>query len=236
MNSFILAGRPIRVGLGNDKFTPESTANLLKRFGQGNGPNFQGSAFSGHGGRGSQAGGAGGSFDRAGGRDNEKSAGGASALDDTDVAGVNFNNFSRDALMRKLARTDEPTSSNNSNSRTPLAKPRTENKPLPINIPQASRCIVLKNCFDPASETGENWVKELEGEVKEECEDKYGKVVHIAVEPNSAGEIYIKFDTIASGEKAIQGLNGRYFGGFQITATPVVDAIYSSLFSRAHAM
>jgi len=37
-----------------------------------------------------------------------KRAGGASAVDDTDVAGVNFNNYSRDALMRKLARTDEP--------------------------------------------------------------------------------------------------------------------------------
>lgn len=74
MNGFDLAGRPIRVGLGNDKFTPESTANLLQRF-QGHGGdqrNFQGSAFSGHGGRGAQAGGAGGAFDRAGGRDNDK--------------------------------------------------------------------------------------------------------------------------------------------------------------------
>jgi RNA-binding protein 39 len=89
MNGFDLAGRPIRVGLGNDKFTPESTANLLQRFqGQEYQRAYQGSAFSGQGGRGAQAGGAGGAFDRAGGRDNEKGAGGASALDDTDVAGV----------------------------------------------------------------------------------------------------------------------------------------------------
>src|SRR4051794_4603055 len=53
MNGFDLAGRPIRVGLGNDKFTPESTANLLQRFqGQGQNQQFQGSAFSGAGGRG----------------------------------------------------------------------------------------------------------------------------------------------------------------------------------------
>ncbi len=152
MNGFDLAGRPIRVGLGNDKFTPESTANLLQRFqGQEAQRNYQGSAFSGHGGRGSQAGGAGGAFDRAGGRDGEKGGGGASALDDTDVAGVNFNNYSRDALMRKLARTDDPTpESNGGDQKRALAKPKTEvSKPLPVSVNAASRCVLLRNMFNP---------------------------------------------------------------------------------------
>jgi RNA-binding protein 39 len=182
MNGFDLAGRPIRVGLGNDKFTPESTANLLQRF-HGHHPhpphfghygihalqhfqafhgfhghvdqqrNFQGSAFSGHGGRGAHAGGTGGAFDRAGGRDNDKGAGGASALDDTDVAGVNFNNYSRDALMRKLARTDEPVPEpkvNGADDKRRIIKPVTEVKPLPPPVNMASRCVVLKNMFDPA--------------------------------------------------------------------------------------
>lgn len=151
MNGFDLAGRPIRVGLGNDKFTPESTANLLQRFqGQEHQRNYQGSAFSGHGGRGSQAGGAGGAFDRAGGRDNEKGGGGASALDDTDVAGVNFNNYSRDALMRKLARTDDPApESNGADQKRPIVKPKTESKPLPVSVNQASRCVLLRNMFNP---------------------------------------------------------------------------------------
>ena len=153
MNGFDLAGRPIRVGLGNDKFTPESTANLLQRF-QGHNQNqhaYQGSAFSGSGGRGAHAGGTGGNFDRAGGRDNDKNAGGASALDDTDVAGVNFNNYSRDALMRKLARTDEsaPTANGKDEKRV-ISKPKTETKPLPVNVNMASRCVLLKNMFDPA--------------------------------------------------------------------------------------
>jgi len=141
MNGFDLAGRPIRVGLGNDKFTPESTANPLQRF---SGPNQQdqGSAFSGAGGRGPQAS----AFDRAGGRDNDK-AGGASALDDTDVAGVNFNNYSRDALMRKLARTDETSTAGNDERQ--ILKPKTETKPLPVNVNLASRCVVLHNMFDP---------------------------------------------------------------------------------------
>ncbi|KAM9881137.1 RNA-binding protein rsd1 [Verticillium dahliae] len=223
MNGFDLAGRPIRVGLGNDKFTPESTANLLQRF-SGREQPFQGSAFSGAGGRGPQNS----TFDRAGGRDSEKS-GGASALDDTDVAGVNFNNYSRDALMRKLARTDD--ASNAVDERQTL-KPKTETKPLPVNVNMASRCVVLHNMFDPEEEEGEDWAKELEDDVRQEAESKYGRVVHISVDPNSKGDIYLKFDKVQGGENAIKGLNGRYFGGRMIDASPVVDAVYSSLFSR----
>jgi RNA-binding protein 39 len=235
MNGFDLAGRPIRVGLGNDKFTPESTANLLHRFsgpggpgGPGVGP-FQGSAFSGAGGRGPQS-----AFDRAGGRDNDKS-GGASALDDTDVAGVNFNNYSRDALMRKLARTDEPAPGG-TEAQAPVLKPKAEAKPLPVNVNTASRCVVLHNMFDPDAQEGDAWIKELEDDVLEEANNKYGHVVHIAVDPNSKGDIYIKFDKVQGGENAIKGLNGRYFDGRMIDAAPVVDAVYSSLFSRSKAV
>ncbi|KAI9834192.1 MAG: hypothetical protein M1838_005550 [Thelocarpon superellum] len=241
MNGFDLAGRPIRVGLGNDKFTPESTANLLQRFQGQNGDQrtFQGSAFSGHGGRGAQAGGAGGAFDRAGGRDSDKGAGGASALDDTDVAGVNFNNYSRDALMRKLARTEPaPGEANGAGdeARAIIAKPKSDVKPLAVKVDMASRCVVLKNMFDPAEEEGDAWMKELEDDVRAECEDKYGHVVHIALDPNSQGDIYLKFDRVQGGENAIKGLNGRFFGGRQISATPVVDAVYGSLFSRTKAI
>ena len=231
MNGFDLAGRPIRVGLGNDKFTPESTANILQQRYQNQNGQYQGSAFSGAGGRGPQAS----NFDRAGGRDNDK-ASGASALDDTDVAGVNFNNYSRDALMRKLARTDEPATSGQAEK--VILKPKTEVNPLPVNVNvnMASRCVVLRNMFDPSEEEGDSWVKELEDDVRQEAEDKYGHVVHISLDPNSQGDIYLKFDKVQGGENAIKGLNGRYFGGRMISAAPVVDAVYSSLFSRTKAI
>ncbi|GKZ88779.1 hypothetical protein AnigIFM59636_009313 [Aspergillus niger] len=232
MNGFDLAGRAIRVGLGNDKFTPDSNAQRMQSQGA-NQHNFQGSLFSGHGGRGVQAGGTS-NFDRAGGRDSEKGAG-ASALDDTDVAGVNFNNYSRDALMRKLARTDEP-SEPAADDQQKVLRPKTEAKPLPVNVNMASRCVMLRNMFDPNEEEGEAWIKELEDDVRAECEDKYGHVVHIALDPNSQGDIYLKFDRVQGGENAIKGLNGRFFGGRQITAQPVVDAVYSSLFSRTKAI
>ena len=138
MNGFELAGRPIRVGLGNDKFTDQTTHSALQRFNsQLQQSNFQGSSFSGMGGRGAHAGGTG-NFDRASGRDADKT-GGASALDDTDVAGVNFSNYSRDALMKKLARTDEPE---------PKVEPKTQAKPKPIEQTAPSRCVLLKHMFD----------------------------------------------------------------------------------------
>lgn len=227
MNGFDLAGRPIRVGLGNDKFTPESTAQMLQRF-SGYNQGFQGSAFESRN-RGT---------DRVGRADDKATGTGASALDDTDVAGVNFNNYSRDLLMRKLARQDEssPPDRNGAGKDAPKRVPEAvvhTSKPLPVNVPMASRCVVLKNMFDPAEETGDAWIKELEDDVKTECEDKYGHVVHISLDPNSQGEIYIKFDKVSGGEKAIQGLNGRFFGGRRISASPVVDAVYASLFGRA---
>jgi hypothetical protein len=36
-------------------------------------------------------------------------------------------------------------------------------------------------------------------------EKKYGKIVHIAVDPNSDGDIYIKFGSVSGEEKAMQG-------------------------------
>lgn len=45
-----------------------------------------------------------------------------------------------------------------------------------VTPPDVSRCVLLKNCFNPAEESGTAWVKELEEDVKHECEDKYGKV------------------------------------------------------------
>ncbi|KAI5851139.1 hypothetical protein DFP73DRAFT_609941 [Morchella snyderi] len=238
MNGFDLAGRPIRVGLGNDKFTPESTAQMLQRFSGYQG--FQGSAFENRG-RGGN--------DRVGRADDKAGGAGASALDDTDVAGVNFNNYSRDLLMRKLARQDEPAATSDkphtngsSGKEMPVRQKQklpekviAGHKSLPLDVPMASRCVVLKNMFDPTEETGDAWIKELEDDVKTECEGKYGHVVHISLDPNSQGEIYIKFEKVQGGEKAIQGLNGRFFGGRRISASPVVDAVYSSLFGRSNA-
>jgi RNA-binding protein 39 len=80
---------------------------------------------------------------------------------------------------------------------------------------------------------GVDWAKALEVEVRTECDAKYGKVVHISVDPNTDGDIYVKFDSVTGGEKALQGLNGRSFNYRIIRASFVVDKIYNSLFGAA---
>lgn len=107
-------------------------------------------------------------------------------------------------------------------------------RPCRVGTPETPtlELILMISC----REEGDNWVKELEDDVRAEAEDKYGHVVHISVDPNSQGDIYLKFDRVQGGENAIKGLNGRYFGGRMISATPVVDAVYSSLFSRTKAI
>ncbi|KIP03954.1 hypothetical protein PHLGIDRAFT_25854 [Phlebiopsis gigantea 11061_1 CR5-6] len=130
-----------------------------------------------------------------------------------DAGGGNLNAASRQALMQKLARTDQPA-----------ALPVTVAKP---NIPQSmqSKSVLLKNMFDPEEETERDWDKDLAEDVKSEIEEKYGRVDFIKVEKESQGEIYIKLDSIDSAKKTIEGLNGRWFGGRQVSAAFISDAI-----------
>jgi RNA-binding protein 39 len=123
------------------------------------------------------------------------------------------------------------------------------------NIPQnLTRNVLLKNAFNPAEETERDWDLELADDVKTECEEKYGKVLDIYVKKESSeassffllsgtegrtndwletkrtkqGEIYIRFDSVETAARALQGLNGRWFGGKQISAAHVGDTLYDS--------
>ncbi|KAI9705206.1 MAG: hypothetical protein M1820_005353 [Bogoriella megaspora] len=215
LNGFELAGRSIRVGLGNDKAFPES---MQATNGQ------HGSSFSGSGGRGASHGNGG--FDRVISTRDDKAGGGASALDDTDVAGIN--NFSRDALMRRLAREEDYLPST-----VRTAAPAASIDP-PQAGPRPSRCIKITNAFDPAIENAKpdsgNWAQEIEEELKEGCNERFGNVVHISLQPNSAGEVYVKFSKLGEATQAIQGLNGRNFNERKTAASYVIDHVYSSLF------
>ncbi|KAK9365751.1 hypothetical protein V1509DRAFT_632012 [Lipomyces kononenkoae] len=223
LNGFKLGGRPIRVGLGNEKINSEPPESIIQRLSGGPGATIS-SPQTIHGAvldtRGQNLG--------RNARDDKKPTGAlASALDDADVGGVSFNPVSRESLMKKLMREEDAL---------PVPEASAPPRKQVANVSQASRCIVLSNMFNPAEEEGDDWVKELEEDVKAECEEKYGKVVHIAVERNSQGEIFVKFENVTGGEKAIQGLNGRFFGGRQISASPVVDMVYSLRFPRSRAL
>ncbi|KAI9509074.1 hypothetical protein F5148DRAFT_978870 [Russula earlei] len=128
-----------------------------------------------------------------------------------EAGGGNLNAASRQALMQKLARI-EPAS-----KLEPIVRPNIQ--------AMESRCILLKNMFNPEEETDADWDKELGDDVKGECESKYGPVDRIKVERESQGEIYLKFGNIDAARKALQGLNGRWFGGKQVSAAFISDAI-----------
>ncbi|KDQ16749.1 hypothetical protein BOTBODRAFT_106812 [Botryobasidium botryosum FD-172 SS1] len=128
------------------------------------------------------------------------------------------NNNSRHVLMQKLARTEVPP-----------ARPAAIMRP---NIPQVqTKCVLLKNMFDPAEETERDWDKELAEDVKGECEEKYGPVEIVQVVKESAGEIYVKFDSIETAKSAISGLNGRWFGGKLVSAAFIPDAMMQAQIS-----
>lgn len=87
------------------------------------------------------------------------------------------------------------------------------------------------------STTTKGWQAETEEDVRQECNEKYGIVKHVGIDPNSQnGEVYVKFDRIQGGENAYRGLNGRYFDGQRISAKYVVDAVYNILFPKAAAL
>ncbi|GAA5999546.1 uncharacterized protein JCM10292_004217 [Rhodotorula paludigena] len=120
-------------------------------------------------------------------------------------------------LMQKLARIDRPPDL----PPTPMFRP---------NIPQnITRNVLMKNAFNPEEETERDWDLELADDVKGECEDKYGKVLDIyVVKESSEGEIFIRFEATDAATKAVQGLNGRWFGGKQIAASHVGDSLFDA--------
>jgi hypothetical protein len=71
---------------------------------------------------------------------------------------------------------------------------------VPVGLP--SRAILLKNMFDPSQETEEGWDLDIAEDVKEECE-KHGPVLHVGVQKDSSGEVYVLFRYRAHGFRCV---------------------------------
>ncbi|XP_060184116.1 uncharacterized protein LOC132613853 isoform X1 [Lycium barbarum] len=87
--------------------------------------------------------------------------------------------------------------------------------PEPIGIP--SECLLLKNMFDPATETDPEFDLDIKDDVKEEC-SKYGRVKHIHVDKNTSGYVYLRFDSVEAASRAQQAMHKRWFAGRSISA------------------
>lgn len=82
-----------------------------------------------------------------------------------------------------------------------------------------SKVVLLRNMVGPGEVDDD-----LEPEVKDECNTKYGEVVQVVIfeQPNvpsdEAVRIFVEFRRIESAIKAVVDLNGRFFGGRQVKA------------------
>ncbi|CAH0395297.1 unnamed protein product [Bemisia tabaci] len=82
-----------------------------------------------------------------------------------------------------------------------------------------SKVVLLRNMVGPGEVDSE-----LEPEVKDECNTKYGDVVRVLiyerpeVPAEEAVRIFVEFKRIESAIKAVVDLNGRFFGGRQVKA------------------
>ncbi|ORZ30040.1 hypothetical protein BCR44DRAFT_1504436 [Catenaria anguillulae PL171] len=150
--------------------------------------------------------------------------------------GMRLNAQSRAELMAKLARAknvDLPTPSSTSTATLSNGHSSASSSSSPIHIQTPTRCMLLTNLFDPATETEPNWDREIEEDVKVECERMYGPVRHIHLVKNSQGVVFVKFANVDSATKAIAGLNGRMFSGNQVAATYMSESEYNEKFPAA---
>ncbi|XP_014210835.1 splicing factor 45 [Copidosoma floridanum] len=82
-----------------------------------------------------------------------------------------------------------------------------------------SKVVLLRNMVGPGEVDDD-----LEPEVKDECNTKYGDVGRVMiqevlnVQPEDAVRIFVEFKRIESAIKAVVDLNGRFFGGRQVKA------------------
>eukprot|EP00099_Drosophila_melanogaster_P001039 NP_001036425.1 Spf45, isoform B [Drosophila melanogaster] len=82
-----------------------------------------------------------------------------------------------------------------------------------------SKVVLLRNMVGPGDVD-----EELEPEVKDECNTKYGEVNSVIIHesfgtvPEDAVKIFVEFRRIESAIKAVVDLNGRFFGGRQVRA------------------
>ncbi|KQK23594.1 RNA-binding protein 39 isoform X1 [Brachypodium distachyon] len=99
----------------------------------------------------------------------------------------------------------------------------------PIATAPPSECLLLKNMFDPAVETDPDFDLDIKDDVREEC-SKFGQIRHIFVDKNTAGFVYLRFDSITAAMGAQKALQGRWFAGKMITATFMSPQQYEAKF------
>ncbi|CAH8282035.1 unnamed protein product [Eruca vesicaria subsp. sativa] len=157
-------------------------------------------------------------------------------FDDDDGGGLALNAQTRVQLMQRLDRTGVAANIvspfgvpalNGTALNQPSMNPGFSTSVLPTTaipsfvtepVGQPSQCLLLKNMFDPASETEPDFDDEIREEVGEEC-SKYGQVNHIYVDKKSAGFVYLRFESVQAAAAAQRAMHMRWFAQKMISAT-----------------
>ncbi|KAF8115750.1 hypothetical protein N665_0025s0202 [Sinapis alba] len=157
-------------------------------------------------------------------------------FDDDDGGGLALNAQTRVQLMQKLDRTGVAANIvgpfgvpalNGTALNQPGMNPGFSTSVLPTTaipafvtepVGQPSQCLLLKNMFDPATETELDFDEEIKEDVDQEC-SKYGQVNHIYVDKNSAGFVYLRFDSVQAAAAAQRAMHMRWFAQKMISAT-----------------
>ncbi|CAN6866008.1 unnamed protein product [Brassica oleracea] len=157
-------------------------------------------------------------------------------FDDDDGNGLALNAQTRVQLMQKLDRTGVAANIvgpfgvpalNGTALNQPGMNPGFPTSVLPTTaipafvtepIGQPSQCLLLKNMFDPATETELDFDEEIKDDVGHEC-SKYGQVNHIYVDKKSAGFVYLRFESVQAAAAAQRAMHMRWFAQKMISAT-----------------
>ncbi|PKA46992.1 29 kDa ribonucleoprotein A, chloroplastic [Apostasia shenzhenica] len=165
----------------------------------------------------------------------------ATDFDDDDGGGLSLNARSRALLMQKLDRTGVASSiaetlgvpglnaispvqtavllPTNGQAAVPAAYPSLLSNPLTEPIGQPSEYILLKNMFDPSTETDPDFDLDIKEEVQEECA-KFGPLKHIHVDKfSSNGCVYLQFETVAAAANCQRAMHMRWFARRSLSAT-----------------
>jgi len=71
------------------------------------------------------------------------------------------------------------------------------------------------------------WIKEIEDDVRDRLSQEFGTILHLKLNPDSDGDIYVKFSNVENGKRAYQSLQGRSFNGDKMNATYVPEGYYN---------
>ncbi|KAJ8641601.1 hypothetical protein MRB53_018295 [Persea americana] len=180
----------------------------------------------------------------------------AADFDDDDGGGLSLNARSRAMLMQKLDRTGTATSIAGSLG-VPVINgppPNQQAVGLPVNgqaalaasalpalvatssgsepVGDPSECLLLKNMFDPNTESEPDFDLDIKEEVQEECSN-FGRVKHIHVDKNSSGYVYLRFDSVAASVGAQRAMHMRWFARRLISAIFMRPHEYEAKFGNA---